>query len=61
MMAWTASLNPLYRVLSLVRHSLIFGEVQWLVGSLMFVINVLGLFIALRWLNRERYNIPFLI
>ena len=60
-MAWTANLNPLYRVLSPVRHSLMAGEVQWSVGFLMLAINAAGLLIALRWLNRERPNIPFLI
>ena len=60
-MSWTANLNPLYRVLSPLRHSLMAGEVQWSVGLLMLVINVLGLWTALRWLNRERPHIPFLI
>ena len=60
-MAWTANLNPLYRVLSPVRHSLMAGEVQWLVGFFMLAINVVGLLIALRLLNRERPHLPFLI
>ena len=60
-MAWTASLNPLYRILSSVRHSLMAGEMQWSVDSLMLAINAIGLCVALRWLNRERPNIPFLI
>ena len=60
-MAWTANINPLYRVLSPVRHSLMAGEVQWLMGVSMLAINFLGLFLAVRWLNRERPNIPFLI
>lgn len=60
-MAWTANLNPLYRVLSPVRHSLMSGEVQWSLGCLMLLINTIGLFLALCWLNRERPNIPFLI
>ena len=60
-MAWTANLNPLYRVLSPVRHSLMAGEVQWSVGLLMLAINAVGLWLALRWLNSERPHIPFLI
>ena len=60
-MAWTANLNPLYRVLSPVRHSLMAGEVQWSVGLLMLAINGVGLCVALRWLNRERPHLPFLI
>ena len=37
------------------------GEVQWSVGLLLLAINVFGLWVALRWLNRERPYLPFLI
>ena len=60
-MAWTANLNPLYRVLSPVRHSLMAGEIQWSVNSIIFFLNIIGLLVALRWMNRERHSIPFLI
>ena len=60
-MVWTANFNPLYRVLSPVRHSLMVGEVQWSAGLLLLCLNIAGLFVSLRWLNRERPNIPFLI
>ena len=60
-MAWTANFNPLYRVLSPVRHSLMAGEVQWTIGISLLLMNVFGLWVSLRWLNRERPNIPFLI
>ena len=57
-MAWTANF-PLYQVLSPLRHSLVFGEVQWSVGLLLLAINVLGLWVALARLNCERPNLPF--
>ena len=60
-MAWTASLNPFYRVLSPVRHSLMSGEVQWSVCLLLLSLNFVGLWVALHWLNRERPHLPFLI
>ena len=60
-MAWTANFNPLYRVLSPLRHSLMAGELQWSICLLLLAINGTGIFVALRWLNRERPNIPFLI
>ena len=60
-MAWTANLNPLYRFLSPVRHSLMAGELQWSIGLLLLFINGVGVCVALRWLNRERPNIPFFI
>ena len=60
-MAWTANLNPLYRVLSPVRHSLMAGEVQWSAGLLLLGLILMGLWVALHWLNRERPHLPFLI
>ena len=60
-MSWTANFNPLYRVLSSVRYTLMAGEVQWSMGLLMLAINTVGLLLALIWLNRERPYIPFLI
>ncbi|MEC7738932.1 MAG: ABC transporter permease [Cyanobacteriota bacterium] len=60
-MAWTANLNPLYRILSPVRHSLMAGEIQWSAGLLLLGLNLLGLWVALHWLNRERPHLPFLI
>ena len=60
-MAWTVNLNPLYQVLSPVRHSLMAGDLQWSIGWLFLAINGFGICVALRWLNRERPNIPFLI
>ena len=59
--AWTASLNPFYRVLAPVRHTLIAGEVQWGVGLILLAANLLGLWMAIRLLNSQRGNIPFLI
>ena len=60
-MAWTANFNPLYQVLSPVRHALMDGEVQFSACILMLFINFVGLWIALCWLNRERRHLPFLI
>lgn len=58
---WTADLNPIYRVVSLVRHSLVSGNVLWQQGFIMLLVNVLGLGFAIAWLNRERGKLPFLI
>ena len=37
------------------------GEFQWSVGLLLLFLNIIGLWVALNWLNRERPYIPFLI
>ena len=60
-MAWTANFNPLYQVLSPVRHALMTGEVLWFVGFLLLLINSVCLLLALHWLNLERSHLPFLI
>ena len=60
-MAWTASINPLYRILSPVRHTLIVGEVQWGVGFVLLVVNALGIWTAIRLLSSERRTLPFLV
>ena len=58
---WSADFNPIYRVLSIFRHSLSSGQVLWQQSFVMLVINGIGLWVALAWLNRERGKLPFLI
>lgn len=60
-MQWTANFNPLYRVLSPVRHSLMTGEVVWLQNGLFFLVNLVGIWLAIHFINRDRPNLPFLI
>jgi len=58
---WSADFNPIYRVLSIFRHSLSSGQVLWQQSFVMLAINLIGLWVALAWLNRERGKLPFLI
>ena len=60
-MQWTANLNPLYRVLSPIRHTLMSGEVMWAQNSVIFLVNLVGIWLAIKIINRERPNLPFLI
>ena len=60
-MQWTANFNPLYRVLSPVRHTLMTGEVVWSQNAVILLANVVGIWLAIRLINRERPNLPFLI
>ena len=60
-LAWTANINPLYRILSPVRHTLMSGQVQWGSDLLLLGLNILGVWIGIRLLNRERPVLPFLI
>ena len=60
-LGWTANLNPLYHMLRPIRHTLMTGEVQWIVNLCLLGINILGIWLAVRLLNQERPNLPFLI
>lgn len=60
-MAWTADYNPFYRILSPVRDTLMLGQVQWATEFGMLLFNLIGIWLALKLLNRERPNLPFLI
>ena len=60
-MAWTANLNPLYRVLSPVRNSMIFGDFHLVLYLLILFFNIIGILVSLYWLNRVRPHLPFLI
>jgi lipopolysaccharide transport system permease protein len=60
-MAWTADFNPIYHILSQVRDTLMLGQVQWATGLVLLLFNLVGIWVALKLLNRERPNLPFLI
>ena len=60
-MAWTADFNPLYRVISPIRHALIEGDARWAMDFGLLGVNLLGIVCAIHWLNRERRHLPFLI
>jgi lipopolysaccharide transport system permease protein len=60
-LSWTADFNPIYRVLSPLRHSLIEGRMLGWQDIVLFVANILGVLVAIWLLNRERRHLPFLI
>jgi lipopolysaccharide transport system permease protein len=60
-MAWTATVNPIYQILSPIRDTLMTGEVSLSKGLLLLLMNVIGLLLSINHLNRERPNLPFLI
>ena len=60
-LVWTANINPLYKILSQVRNSLMSGTIQWNDNLILLMANCLLIWFALRLLNRESSNLPFLI
>lgn len=60
-LAWTADFNPLYRMLSPLRQSMIDGAVISWQNGLLLIANLAGVVLAAWLINRERRWLPFLI
>jgi len=60
-LSWTADLNPLYRVVSPLRHSLIEGSVLGWQDGVLLLGNLAGILMVTWLINRERRWLPFLI
>ncbi len=60
-LGWTADFNPLYRVLSNLRHALIQGEFKIGQVSLIFLLNIMGILFSVWLLERQRRQLPFLV
>jgi lipopolysaccharide transport system permease protein len=60
-LSWTADFNPLFRVLSPLRHSLLHGELMLNDSLLLLLINLLGILLGVILLERQRRVLPFLV
>jgi len=60
-LGWTADLNPLYRVLSNLRHALIQGELKINQAMPILMINIAGIAVSLWALERQRRHLPFIV
>jgi lipopolysaccharide transport system permease protein len=60
-LAWMADLNPLYRVISPVRHALMHGEILWNQVLSVALLNCAGVWLGCWILKRERKYLPFMI
>ena len=60
-LAWTAELNPLYQVLNPLRQCLISAEPPGWRDLALLLANLVGLWLSILLLNRERRALPFLI
>lgn len=60
-MAWIASLNPLYQAFAPLRASLIYGETHTVIQLLFLALNLMGLGVSLKLLQRDSGVLPFLV
>ena len=60
-LVWTANFNPLYRILSDCRNALMNSSIEWNNSFFILIINLFLVWLALKVLNKESSNLPFLI
>jgi lipopolysaccharide transport system permease protein len=59
--AGLANINVLYLIVARLRDALLAGALHPIQNLVLFAFNLLGLFTALRCLNRQRWALPFLV
>ena len=60
-LGWTADLNPLYRVLSSLRHAMIQGDILFEQALPMLLVNTLGVYTSAWLLQRQRPKLPLML
>lgn len=60
-LSWTADFNPLYRVASNLRNALIEGQVKLGEALPLFLLNIVGMWLSVWLLERQRRVLPFLV
>ena len=60
-LAWSADLNPLFRILDNIRHSLIHGHLRISDSIIIFGLNIIGVLIAVDLLRKRRALLPFIV
>jgi lipopolysaccharide transport system permease protein len=58
---WIAAINPLYQAFSPLRESLIHGNLALIPNLILALINMLGIYLSLMLLEKERKMLPFLV
>ena len=59
--SWTATFNPIFRILSIFRNSIISGEVNISYSMLLLIGNLMGVVIAINQLAKKRKILPFML
>lgn len=58
---WTADFNPIYRILSPLRKVLMEGELNLGQSLLVLALNIMGIYISVWLLARDRKQLPFFV
>ncbi len=60
-LSWITNLNFIYQFLDPLRISIIDGYLNYQNSALLFIFNIIGLFITIFYLNHESRKLPFLL
>jgi lipopolysaccharide transport system permease protein len=58
-LSWTANINPIYRILSNLRHAMLNGELKFEQAASILLANIAGTVISVWLLERKRTQLPF--
>lgn len=59
--SWTATLNPIFRILSSFRDAIITGDANLTYSSFLLISNCLGVLLSVRLLENKRKSLPFIL
>lgn len=59
--SWVADFNPLYQILTSLRHSIINGQIEAGQALIALIVNLSGIYLSVGLLQRQRPQLPFLV
>ena len=60
-LTWIINLNPFYLYIDQIRESVVYGNLEILKSFILLFFNLVGLYISIGILNREKKYLPFII
>jgi len=60
-LTWIINLNPFYLHIDLIREAVVYGNLEILKTLILLFFNILGLYLSIGILNKEKKFLPFII
>ena len=60
-LTWIINLNPFYLHIDQIREAVVYGNLEILKTLILMFFNILGLYLSIGILNKEKIFLPFII
>ena len=60
-LSWIINLNPFYLYIDQIRESVVYGNLEIMKSFILLIFNLVGLYISIGILNKEKKYLPFII